>query len=70
MDEQIKDQDGEAGLDSIIALRSEENHMDPLFRFPHNDDLWQLFAHATLTEAMVVALPVRRVAQLRKHRLR
>ena len=42
--------------EEIISLRSERNLMDPLFRFPENDDLRQLFAHATLTEAMLVAL--------------
>ena len=40
---------------AIIALRSEENHMDPCFRFPA-DDLRDLFAHATITESMLVAL--------------
>ena len=48
------------GLQShqIVALRSEDNYMDPLFRFPTGpmDDLKRLFDYATLTEAMLVAL--------------
>eukprot|EP00959_Pyramimonas_sp_CCMP1952_P396703 8311958-Pyramimonas_sp.AAC.1 len=39
----------------IVALRSEENHMDPCFRFPW-DDLQELFDAATVTEAMLLAL--------------
>ena len=39
----------------IVLLRSSENHMDPCFRFPW-DDLQGLFASATVTEAMLVAL--------------
>ena len=39
----------------IVLLRSSENHMDPCFRFPW-DDLQALFASATVTEAMLVAL--------------
>ena len=39
----------------LVGLRSAENHMDPCFRFP-SDDLSDLFAQATLVEAMLVAL--------------
>ena len=51
-----KDIDEQSALtQDVIALRSAENHMDPLFRFPIQD-LQELFANATLTEAMLVAL--------------
>ena len=50
MDEQLR---GNAG--DVIVLLSEENHMDPCFRFPW-DDLKDLFDSATMVEAMLVAL--------------
>ena len=55
MDEQLKDQTGAEDRGQIVAKRSEENHMDPCFRFPW-DDLKDLFASATVVEAMLVAL--------------
>ena len=54
MDEQLRDQGGDEEGGAVIALRSEENHMDPCFRFP--DELQKLFDGATLVEAMLVAL--------------
>jgi hypothetical protein len=39
----------------VVLLRSSDNHMDPCFRFPWHD-LQDLFATATVTEAMLVAL--------------
>ena len=39
----------------IVLLRSSDNHMDPCFRFPWHD-LQDLFAKATVTEAMLVSL--------------
>ena len=53
---QLKDlaaADGGGG--QIVLLRSSDNHMDPCFRFPWHD-LQDLFATATVTEAMLVAL--------------
>ena len=55
MDEQAKDQGGDGARGQIVAKRSEENHMDPCFRFPW-DDLKDLFESATLVEAMLIAL--------------
>ena len=60
MDQQLKDQGGDEERGQVVALRSEENHMDPCFRFPW-DDLQDLFAGATLVEAMLVALEHMRV---------
>ena len=57
MDEQLRDQGGDEDRGAVIALRSEENHMDPCFRFPiHDRTLQDLFEGATLVEAMLVAL--------------
>jgi len=55
MDEQLKDQGGDESRGQIVALLSEDNHMDPCFRFPW-DDLKDLFEGATMTEAMLLAL--------------
>ena len=55
MDEQEKDRGGDENLGPVVAKRSEENHMDPCFRFPWHD-LKDLFASATMVEAMLVAL--------------
>ena len=46
---------GDEGSNAIVVLRSEDNHMDPCFRFPA-DDLGDLFQHATMVEGMLVAL--------------
>mgnify|MGYP005650999903 FL=1 len=46
---------GDEGGNAIVVLRSEDNHMDPCFRFPA-DDLGDLFQHATMVEGMLVAL--------------
>jgi hypothetical protein len=46
------------GVDSqelVIALRSMQNRMDPCWNFPHRE-LGELFAHATVIEASLVAL--------------
>ena len=43
------------GRANVIARRGEENHMDPLYRFPYNE-LRALFDDTTLVEAMLVAL--------------
>ena len=40
----------------VVPRRSYRNHMDPLFRFPRNTDLQDLFDSATVVEAMLVAL--------------
>ena len=55
MDQQLRDQGGDEDRGEIISLRSAENHMDPCFRFPQ-EDFGELFAGATLVEAMLVAL--------------
>jgi len=55
MDAQLKMQGGCIDSADIVPRRSEENHMDPLFRFPL-DDLKELFDGATMVEAMLVAL--------------
>jgi len=55
MDDCLKDQGGDPETAVIVALRSEDNHMDPCFRFPI-DDLRDLFEGATLVESMLVAL--------------
>ena len=70
MDEQRKLLGPGAGSHDIIALRSEENHMDPLFRFPQGPehDLRKLFSHATLVEAMLVALDHMQVNFVSVHR--
>ena len=43
------------GRSNVIARRGEENHMDPLYRFPYNE-FKALFDDTTLVEAMLVAL--------------
>ena len=70
MDEQRKLLGPGAGSHDIIALRSEENHMDPLFRFPQGPehDLRELFSHATLVETMLVALDHMQVNFVSVHR--
>ena len=41
--------------EGVIALRSAANRMDPCWNFPH-EELADLFMHATVTEALLVAL--------------
>ena len=41
--------------EGVIALRSAANRMDPCWNFPH-EELAELFMHATVTEALLVAL--------------
>jgi hypothetical protein len=55
MDAQALQQEGVEGDACIVAKRSEDNHMDPCFRFP-SDDLQELFDGATMIEGMLVAL--------------
>ena len=55
MDQQLRDCGANDEGDAIVALRSEDNHMDPCFRFPA-DDLRDLFEGASIVEAMLVAL--------------
>ena len=50
MDKQMMDQGGNEDRSAVVALKSEENHMDPCFRFPI-DDLQDLFEGATLVKA-------------------
>ena len=66
MDEQLRVHGGEEEGGQIVGLRSAENNMDPCFGFPMGhmdpcfgtpiDDLQQLFSHASVVEAMLVAL--------------
>ena len=39
----------------IVPRRSYQNHMDPCWKFPH-EELGELFASATVTEGMLIAL--------------
>ena len=55
MDKQLKSQGGDEERAVVVARRSEDNHMDPCFRFPF-DDLQDLFDGATMVESMLVAL--------------
>ena len=55
MDEQLRKKGDDEEQSAVIALRSEDNHMDPCFRFPA-DELRELFDGATLVESMLVAL--------------
>ena len=55
MNEQARLQVADEGMADVVGLRSAENHMDPCFRFPYQD-LNDLFAGATVVEAMLVAL--------------
>jgi len=55
MDDQLKLQECDQERAVIVPRRSEENHMDPCFRFPF-DELKELFDGATLVESMLVAL--------------
>ena len=47
--------DPNAQGDDVVPLRGWQNRMDPCYRFPHND-LADLFAKATVTEARFIAL--------------
>ena len=55
MDEQVRKRGDEEAHTDVVALRSEDNHMDPCFRFPA-EELQELFDGATLVESMLVAL--------------
>jgi hypothetical protein len=55
MDKQLEDQGGDPCTAVIVPRRSADNRMDPCFRYPV-DDLKELFEHATVVEAMLVAL--------------
>ena len=52
---QLRDVGGDEERGAVVVLRSEDNHMDPCFRFPADDLQW-LFDQATMVEAMLVAL--------------
>ena len=55
LDERMRDQGGDEDQGLAISLRSADNHMDPCFRCPFHD-LQDLFAGATIVEAMLVTL--------------
>jgi len=49
------DQQQKEGAEQVVPRRSYLNHMDPCWKFPH-EELGDLFASATVTEAMLIAL--------------
>ena len=55
MDLQLRDLGDGEGRGAVVVLRSEDNHMDPCFRFPADDLQW-LFDQETVVEAMLIAL--------------